>query len=139
MRGVFIAIAIIQGLVAFSAEAGEAEIKAAQGIIDSQLRAFQAGDAEAAYSYAAPGVKTIFPTVEAFMGMVASGYQPMHKPKSYGFGKAEEMGPTSIIQQVMIVGPDGKDYEAVYTLELQPDGQYKITGVSLRASNSLGA
>ena len=36
-----------------------------------------------------------------------------------------------------IVGPDGKDYEAVYTLELQPDGVWRITGVSLRASNSL--
>ena len=37
----------------------------------------------------------------------------------------------------MIVGPDGRDYEAVYTLELQPDGIYRITGVSLRAANSL--
>ena len=48
-----------------------------------------------------------------------------------------EPSATSIIQQVMIVGPDGKDYEAVYTLELQPDGIYRITGVSLRAANSL--
>ena len=47
------------------------------------------------------------------------------------------MGATSIVQQVMILGPDGKDYEAVYTLELQPDGVYRITGVSLKASNSL--
>ncbi|TIX66663.1 MAG: DUF4864 domain-containing protein, partial [Mesorhizobium sp.] len=53
------------------------------------------------------------------------------------FGKVEETGPTSIIQQVMIVGPDGKDYEAVYTLEQQPDGSFQITGCSLRASTSL--
>jgi hypothetical protein len=38
---------------------------------------------------------------------------------------------------VLIVGPDGKDYEAIYTLELQPDGTYRITSVSLRASKSL--
>ena len=44
---------------------------------------------------------------------------------------------TTIAQQVFIVGPDGKDYEALYTLELQPDGVYRITGVSLRASKSL--
>ncbi|HET9533961.1 MAG TPA: DUF4864 domain-containing protein, partial [Mesorhizobium sp.] len=38
-----------------------------------------------------------------------------------------------------VVGPDGRDYEAIYTLEMQPDGNFRITGVSLRASNSLGA
>ena len=32
--------------------------------------------------------------------------------------KVEELSPTSIVQQVLIVGPDGKDYEAVYTLIL---------------------
>ena len=36
-----------------------------------------------------------------------------------------------------MVGPDGKDYEALYTLELQPDGVYRITGVSLRAAKTL--
>ena len=90
-----------------------------------------------AYSYAAPNVKQIFPTVDIFMGMVESGYQPVRKPRNYAFGKVQEMSASSIVQQVLIVGPDGKDYEAVYTLELQPDGVYRITGVSLRASNSL--
>ncbi|TGV95528.1 DUF4864 domain-containing protein, partial [Mesorhizobium sp. M2D.F.Ca.ET.145.01.1.1] len=37
----------------------------------------------------------------------------------------------------LIIGPDGKDYEAVYTLQQQPDGTFQITGCSLRASNSL--
>ena len=47
------------------------------------------------------------------------------------------MGPSSIVQQVLIVGPDGKDYEAVYTLDLQPDGTHRITGCSLRAASAL--
>ncbi|RTM10546.1 MAG: DUF4864 domain-containing protein, partial [Hyphomicrobiales bacterium] len=55
----------------------------------------------------------------------------------YSFGKVEQTGPGSIIQQVLIVGPDGKDYEAVYTLQQQPDGSFKITGCSLRASTSV--
>lgn len=117
--------------------AGDAEIRAAQGTIEAQLKAFQAGDGALAYSYAAPSIKRIFPTVETFMGMVESGYQPVGHPKNFSFGKVEEMGATSIVQQVLITGPDGKEYEAVYTLELQPDGVYRITGVSLRASNSL--
>ncbi|MCC2687458.1 MAG: hypothetical protein K0S21_261 [Rhizobiaceae bacterium] len=120
-----------------SSGAGQAEISAAQRVIEAQLQAFQADDGARAYSYAAPGVKRIFPSVDAFMSMVESGYLPVRRPKRYSFGKAAEPSTTSIIQQVMIVGPDGRDYEAVYTLELQPDGIYRITGVSLRAANSL--
>ena len=132
-----IAAAFLTSLLAFPALAGEAEVKSAQGAIDGQLRAFLADDGAAAYGYAAPSIKRIFPTVESFMGMVSNGYPPVRRPKSYAFGKVEEMSPTSIVQQVLIVGPDGKDYEAVYTLELQPAGTHKITGCSLRASNSL--
>jgi hypothetical protein len=42
-----------------------------------------------------------------------------------------------VTQHVLVTGPDGKSYEAVYTLERQPDGVFRITGVSLRASNTL--
>jgi hypothetical protein len=72
-----------------------------------------------------------------FMGMVESAYQPVRNPRNFSFGKAQEMGTTSIVQQVLLTGPDGKEYEAIYALELQPDGVYRITGVSLKASNSL--
>jgi hypothetical protein len=124
-------------LMACASTAGEAEVKAAQGSIEAQLKAFQADDNALAYSYAAPNIHRIFPTVDAFMGMVSRGYTPLAKPRNYAFGKFEEPRAGSVIQQVLIVGPDGKDYEAVYTLELQPDGTYRITGVSMRASNSL--
>ncbi len=128
---------VLTPLLLGSAFAGDAEIKSAQSTIDAQLKAFSRGDNAAAYGYAAPSIQRIFPTVDSFMSMVTGAYQPVYKPRSYSFGKVEEMGASQIIQQVLVVGPDGKDYEAVYTLELQPDGQYKIVGVSLRASNTL--
>jgi len=137
-----IAFAVVSLLFASSlfisaALAGDAEIKAGQAVIDGQLKALIANDGAKAYSYAAPNVKQIFPTVDAFMNMVTNGYAPVRQPRSYSFGKVEQTGPGSIIQQVLIVGPDGKDYEAVYTLQQQPDGSFQITGCSLRASNSL--
>jgi Domain of unknown function (DUF4864) len=141
MRRMLLALALLPALFSFSlsagAIAGDAEVQAAQTTIDSQLKAFIADDNEAAYSYAAPNVKQIFPTLDSFMSMVTGGYKPVQKPLSYTFGKAQQTGPTTIAQQVFLVGPDGKDYEALYTLELQPDGMYRITGVSLKASNSL--
>lgn len=131
------ALAAVPLIFMSSAFAGEAEVKAAQSSIDGQLKALIANDGARAYSFAAPNIKRIFPTADVFMGMVTKAYPPVRKPQSYAFGKAEEMGPTTIMQQVLLVGPDGKDYEAVYTLERQPDGTFQITGCSLRASNSL--
>jgi len=124
-------------LLSPGALAGDAEIKAAQGSIEAQLEALKAGDGALAYSFAAPGIQRIFPTAEIFMGMVESGYQPVRNARSYSFGKVEEMGAGAIVQQVLITGPDGKEYEALYTLQLQPDGVWRITGVSLKASNAL--
>lgn len=118
---------------------GEAEIRAAQSSIEAQIRAFLAGENETAYSYAAPSIKRLFPTVEQFMAMVRNGYQPVWKPRNFAFGEAVETSPTSIIQKVLVTGPDGKNYEAIYTLELQDDGTFRITGVSLRGAQTLGA
>jgi len=137
MRRIFFAFAVMPFLLISSAFAGDAEIKAAQTVIDGQLKAFIANDGATAYSFAAPNVKRIFPTVDTFMNMVTNGYAPVRQPQSYSFGKVQQTGPTSIVQQVLIVGPDGKDYEAVYTLEQQPDGSFQITGCSLRASTSV--
>ena len=138
MRPIRALLIVATFLFSAAAHAGDSEIKAAQGSIEAQLKAFQAGDGELAYSYAAPSIKRIFPSVEIFMGMVESAYQPVRNPRGFSFGKVQEMGATSIVQQVLLTGPDGKEYEAVYTLELQPDGVYRITGVSLKASKSIG-
>lgn len=136
MRRILIALAFIPALFACSAFADEAGTQAAQSSIEAQLKAFIADDNATAYSYAAPNVKQIFPTLDVFMGMVTGAYKPVQKPRSYSFGKTEWNG-TKVAQQVLLVGPDGKDYEALYTLELQPDGVYRITGVSLREAKTL--
>ncbi len=135
MRHIIIALTILPALAAVGL-AGDAEVKAAQGTIDAQIKAFLNGDNAAAYDHAAPSIKQIFPTLESFMAMVTGAYQPVYRPRDFSFGQAREEGAV-IFQQVLIIGPDGKNYEAFYTLELQPDGRYRITGVSLRASNSL--
>ena len=136
MRPILAALLAASVAAASVSIAGEAEIGAAQATIEAQLKAFLADDGALAYSYAAPGVKRIFPDVETFMDMVESGYAPVRRPRHHAFGEVMETSATSIVQQVLIVGPDGRDYEAVYTLELQPDGVWRITGVSLRQADS---
>ncbi len=119
--------------------AGEAEIKAAKDVIDRQIKAFLADNNAAAYSHAAPSIKQMFPSVDRFMDMVRRGYQPVWKPRTYVFGKSAEIDDRQIMQQVFTTGPDGIRYEAIYTLQLQDDGGYKITGVRLRKAVDAGA
>src|SRR5438105_7796062 len=97
MRSAFFAFAVIPFIFISSAFAGDAEVKAGQAVIDGQLKALIANDGARAYSFAAPNVKQIFPTVDAFMNMVTNGYPPVRKPQSYAFGKVEQTGPGSIV------------------------------------------
>jgi Domain of unknown function (DUF4864) len=98
-----------------------------RSMIQSQIDAFQHDDGSAAYGYASPGIKGMFPSPDIFMDMVRKLYPPVYRPQSVTFGPIaqSQSGP---MQKVFLVGPDGKSYVAVYTLERQPDGSWKISG-----------
>ncbi|MET4045618.1 DUF4864 domain-containing protein [Bradyrhizobium sp. RT6a] len=106
------------------------DVATAQGVIRAQQQAFGRDDASAAYSYAAPAIREIFPTPEIFMSMVQNGYPPVYRHKSFEFGDSKSDG-SRIAQHVHIIDANGEAWEALYTLEQQADGSYKITGCSL--------
>jgi len=108
----------------------EGDRAAVERTIDSQLLAFLADDAATAYSFAAPGIKAIFPTKEIFMRMVREGYPPVYRPSTYSFGALTEKG-GHLEQIVDIVDAEGAAWTALYTLEMQPDGSWKITSCIL--------
>lgn len=110
----------------------------ARAVIERQIAAFRAGDDQAAYDLASPGVKTHFPTLENFMAMVTGAYQPVWKPSALSFGNSVQRADGRIEQTVHVTGPDGRDYEALYVVERQPDGSWKIAAVSLKAAATLG-
>ena len=64
------------------------------------------------------------------MSMVRQSYAPLVRPKRVEFGKSAGSD-GKIAQHVHIVDSDGVAWEALYTLEQQPDGTIKITGCSL--------
>ena len=112
------------------------DVAAAQGVIRSQVEAFSRDDAAAAFSHAAPAIQEIFPQADIFMSMVRNSYAPIYRHKSFDFGETRVSDGT-IAQRVHIVDADGIPWEALYTLELQPDGSVKITGcVLLRAGQA---
>lgn len=102
-----------------------------KSVIESQLNAFAVDDGGVAYTYAAPIVKSVFPTPEQFMAMVKKGYQPVYRntQRIYGDVTPDSLGRPSM--RVFLTGQDGKRYEAQYSMEQQPDGSWKIAGCSI--------
>src|SRR4029078_811178 len=109
----------------------DAEAQEFQSVITSQLNAFNADDGAAAYGFAAPTIKRMFPSPEIFMSMVKKGYAPVYRRQSYSFGSiGNEMGGAPP-QHVTIVDVNGKTWTALYAMERQPDGSWKIVGCQL--------
>ena len=118
-------------VAAFAQSISETEKTEFQRIIAAQISAFRADDGPTAYSFAAPVVRNIFPTPEIFMSMVKRGYPQVYRPQSFNFTEAliDPMGRPA--QKMLVVGPDGKTYEALYSMEKQPDGTWRISGCTL--------
>ena len=128
MRALVLLAALLTGLASPAAAADD--VATAQSVIRSQAEALGRDDAATAYSYAAPAIQQIFPQADIFMSMVRGSYAPVYRHKSFEFGEARVSDGT-IAQRVHIIDADGIPWEALYTLELEPDGSVKISGCVL--------
>jgi hypothetical protein len=125
------AVLLVTFLIGFALPVRAADdVAAAQSVIRSQVEALGRDDAAAAYSHAAPAIKDIFPQADVFMSMVRQSYAPVYRHKSFEFGEARASD-GKIAQRVRIIDADGVPWEALYTLELEPDGSIKISGCVL--------
>jgi len=111
---------------------------AVQAVIADQLDAFNRDDGQAAWSHAAPGIQGKFQSVEIFMEMVRSAYGPIHRSANAEFGTLHGEG-DRLVQELVVTGQDGTTALAVYTLGRQPDGSWKIEGVTLEPLPDLTA
>jgi Domain of unknown function (DUF4864) len=128
MRAIALLAALVLSLAAPARAADD--VGAAQAIINSQVQALAHDDAATAYSYAAPAIQSLFPQPDIFLSMVQRSYAPVYRHKSFEFGEAR-VADGRIAQRVHILDADGEAWEALYTLEQQPDGSLKIIGCVL--------
>jgi hypothetical protein len=135
MRALVLLTALLLGP---ASPAGAADdVATAQTVIRSQVEALGRDDAAAAYSFAAPAIQGMFPQADIFMDMVRRSYAPVYRHKSFEFGEAR-VANGQIAQRVHIIDAEGVPWEALYTLEQQPDGSVKIIGcVLLRAGQAV--
>lgn len=99
-------------------------------VIQQQMSAFEADDAELAFGFASPNIQAQFQTAERFMAMVRTAYEPVYRPQSVDFGEVEQID-GNLLQPVTILGPNGEWTTAYYQMEQQPDASWRIAGCVL--------
>ncbi len=112
------------------ASVSDADQGAIRAVIKDQLAAFQRDDAIAAFAYASPDIQSRFGTPEAFMRMVRTGYRPVYRPREVEFRDILTFEETPI-QRVYVVGPNGEPVVALYVMQRQNDGAWKVDGCYL--------
>ncbi|MCL1475801.1 DUF4864 domain-containing protein [Argonema antarcticum] len=103
---------------------------AIRGVIESQLEAFQIDDAITAFSFATPGIQATFQSPEMFMEMVTTHYQAVYRPRAVVFDDLAIVN-GYLSQPVLLLDPDGVPMRALYVMENQPNGSWRIHGCYL--------
>lgn len=102
-------------------------------VIEGQLAAFQADDAVKAFSFAAPAIQQQFGNnPQVFLEMVKTGYQPVYRPRSVLFGELKNEAQV-VVQELYIIDSEGRSLVALYAMEQQGDGSWRIAGCVLQA------
>jgi hypothetical protein len=65
------------------------------------------------------------------MSIVRKAYAPVYRHRSFEFGEAKTSA-GKVVQEVQIIDADGAAWDALYTLEPQPDGSLKISACILK-------
>ena len=110
-----------------------AEWRAIKKVIGDQRAALKAGDAAKAFAQASPGIRAQFGTPENFIEMVRAAYDALIAARYTEFLEGAVIE-GSVIQPLRLIAPDNSVQVALYTMEKQKDGRWKIAGCVLAPS-----
>ncbi|MEM8749285.1 MAG: DUF4864 domain-containing protein [Pseudomonadota bacterium] len=126
-----LSFAVTPAAHAQSEQAPAAQRSGAQAVINSQINAFKTREHDKAFSHAAPNLQKIFGDTDRFIGMVKSGYGAIYGAQNWSFGRSGMQGET-LYQEVLITGPNGREWLALYTMKQGSDGVWRIHGVQMK-------
>ena len=113
-----------------AAEVSPEDAFAIRAVIAEQLDAFAHDDAPRAFSLATSGIRARFGTPEVFIEMVRTGYPVVYRPRFVQFEKPVFVD-GEVIQPVRITDAEGRVWIALYPMQRQADGGWRINGCYL--------
>ncbi len=130
-------------LVPFTAAAKQPEppkdkSREIRNAIEQQLAAFQRDDAEAAFSFTSSRISNLFRTSANFVAMPKSQYRAVYRYRPVTFPSPRPSKATCC-NRLGCCAPDNVPVAAVYKMQRQNDGAWKIDGCELARSSSVYA
>ena len=108
-----------------------------KAVISTQIEAFLAGDAGAAYDIASPTIQRLFGSPDNFTEMVQRGYPMVWRPAEFRFLDQREIA-GNMWQRVLIRDQEGVLHVLDYQM-VRIDGVWRINGVQILAAPETGA
>ena len=109
------------------------EWTAIRKVIGDQLAALKAGDGAKAMTFAAPGIQAQFGTPENFLRMVRTGYAALLEARQTQFLQGAVIE-DAVVQPLRLLLPDDTVLVALYQMQQQPDGRWRIAGCVIAPS-----
>jgi hypothetical protein len=130
----FLALVLLAQGTAYCDVLGEADARSIRTVIEAQLAAFAADDAQAAFAFASEGIQQTFGTPENFLAMVRASYPVVYRPATVRFLDPEQIG-DEIVQAVEMADDKDRIWLALYRMQRQPDQSWRISGCVLTSSS----
>lgn len=107
--------------------------------VSAQIEALRSEDGETALSLAGAAFRATYSDPERFITDIGrAGYAPIATSRTHSFGTFRQLGDGTVVQEVEIVGSDGKVWEAIYQMADEPDEGWRVQGVVLRGTSGIG-
>jgi hypothetical protein len=113
-----------------------ADAKAIQAVVRSQLQAFAEDDAAKAFSLATDETRSRIGSADTFMQIIKNDYDPIYRNHDPIFAPAEVIDGNTI-QIVRLADRDNVVWIAIYKLERDHGGNWKIQGCELLQTTSV--
>lgn len=114
----------------------DADAKAIQSVVQSQLDAFAQDDAAHAFALATSSTRQQLGSADNFLTLVREMYRPVYRNRLAIFATPEIVN-GQVIQAVRLTDPDSRVWIAIYWMERESDGDWKIDNCQLLATESI--
>jgi len=125
---------LMSGALAAGLSAADGE--AIRAVVQSQLDAFAKDDAVSAFALATPATRGRFGSPDNFLYVVKQHYNPIYSHRLALFSDPELIDGTAI-QVVRLTDRDSRVWLAVYEMQRENDGSWKIDGCQLLETTSI--
>lgn len=129
---IFLCTMMLGSAAAQSERLTDADAQSIRAVIEAQLAAFAADDADHAFSFASDMIRGKFDNAANFLAMVKRAYPVVYRPSSVAFTRPVRIDGQTL-QSVEMADGSGQLWQAMYDMQQLPDNSWRINGCVLKS------